>query len=549
MPSRSRTHEVLRTRSAVVAVAISVLLAIVYLIWAPPTLDLSAQTFRADLWSSDGFVIWSPDWYEGFTVPGYSLFYPPLGALLGPVLVGALSAVAATALFAAVATRAFDERASMGVLAFALASAVAPFGGRTTFALGLALALACALAIQRHRPVAAAAAALAAALASPVAGLFTLLAAASVGAAAIDPWGRADRGSLPIAAASAAAVGSALGIASLALLFPTPGFQPFALSAFVWIPVIAIAALATLRHRAPILWWGAALYLALGTLALVVHTPLGGNVVRLGVTFALPLALILLAGRRPALIALVCAPLLFWQWTATVRDLAASSGDPSTSAGYYAPLLAELDGLGIDRTDRVHVSATRSRWESVYVAEQVPIDLGWLRQLEASDSSRPATPSMPEYLSWLRGRGVSLLAVPDAPPDRAAESERALLDSPRFGLEPIWSDSHWRLYDLRPDRGGADPIVVGGSARVLTLAPDRIEVRLGGSGRATLALRWTSYFSASGGDRGLACAERIETADGSPLIRVSGRPGELIRLDAKLSLGAVLGRDPCSGSG
>jgi predicted GNAT family N-acyltransferase len=48
-------------------------LAIVYLIWAPPSADLAAQTFRTDLFEAHGFEVWSNAWYGGLHLPGYSL--------------------------------------------------------------------------------------------------------------------------------------------------------------------------------------------------------------------------------------------------------------------------------------------------------------------------------------------------------------------------------------------------------------------------------------------------------------------------------------------
>ena len=60
-----------------------------YLVLAPPSADLAAQDYRADL----GLVLWDNGWYGGHHMPGYSVLFPPLAALLGPRLVGALSAV------------------------------------------------------------------------------------------------------------------------------------------------------------------------------------------------------------------------------------------------------------------------------------------------------------------------------------------------------------------------------------------------------------------------------------------------------------------------
>jgi hypothetical protein len=85
----------------VVAAAI---LAVVYLILEPSTVDLAAQTFRADLFDANGFLLWNNYWYAGHYLLTYSVLFPPLGAWLGPRLVGAIAVVACAALFAAIPT-------------------------------------------------------------------------------------------------------------------------------------------------------------------------------------------------------------------------------------------------------------------------------------------------------------------------------------------------------------------------------------------------------------------------------------------------------------
>jgi hypothetical protein len=68
-----------------------------YLLVAPPSADLAAQEYRADL----GLVLWNNGWFAGHHTPGYSVLFPPLGGALGVRLTGALAAVAAAGLFAA----------------------------------------------------------------------------------------------------------------------------------------------------------------------------------------------------------------------------------------------------------------------------------------------------------------------------------------------------------------------------------------------------------------------------------------------------------------
>ncbi len=537
----------LRDHPGAVAVAISAVLSAIYLLWQPQTLDLSAQTFRADLWDREGWVIWSPGWYSGHAIPGYSLLYPPLGAWLGPALVGALSAVASAALFARVARRAFGERAWLGVIWFGFASVVALYGGRITFALGLAVGLAAVLAVQRRRSGWAAAGGLVTVAASPVAGLYLLIACAAV----LADWLTTQaRPSVHRAAASAAAA-AALGLGLMGLAFPTDGFQPFAFSAFVWIPLAALAVGVLAGSGQPVLRWAAGIYLAVAVLALVIDSPLGGNVVRLGATFAGPLLAILLIGRRPVLLAIVALPLLWWQWTATVRDIAAASGDPSTEAAYYAPLLEELGRRAGEEPIRVEVPPTRNRWESVHVAERFPLARGWLRQLESEDFDLfDADVLEPDaYASWLRSHGVSYVAVSDADPDYLAESELQTIDSGVSGLKQVWSGEHWRLYRYGEEPGGA---LVSGPGELLAVEPDGFTVRIEGLA-VELALGYSPYFEVV---EGSACVERIERP-GPDMTRVTvpagPGPGEVgyeqtVRVEARFSLAGVLGRDrSCSG--
>ena len=60
--------------------------AAVYLLVAPPSADLAAQEYRAEL----GLTLWNNGWFAGHHTPGYSVLFPPLGGLLGGVGVAAL---------------------------------------------------------------------------------------------------------------------------------------------------------------------------------------------------------------------------------------------------------------------------------------------------------------------------------------------------------------------------------------------------------------------------------------------------------------------------
>jgi hypothetical protein len=168
----------LRTPAWVVAAVVAVL----YLVIAPPSADLAAQTYRVELFRQVGFSPWDNGWYGGHHVPGYSLLFPPLGALLGVRVAGAVAAVAAAWAFERLTVDRFGAgRARLASLWFGLGTGGLLVTGRLTFALGVALALGAAWAASSRRPRAAVALGLLAGAASPVAGAFLALGAAAWG--------------------------------------------------------------------------------------------------------------------------------------------------------------------------------------------------------------------------------------------------------------------------------------------------------------------------------------------------------------------------------
>src|ERR687892_337594 len=178
------------------SVLVAAVVSAVYLAWEPASADLAAQTFRADLFADQGFVLWSNAWYGGFHIPGYSLLYPPLASWLGIRVVGALAAIVAAALFAILVSRRFGEGARYASLLFALGVSAWLFTGRMPFLLGIAIGLGALLAADSRRLVLCGVLAGVTAVASPVAGLFVGLAGAALGLAGdrVRAAARAARG-------------------------------------------------------------------------------------------------------------------------------------------------------------------------------------------------------------------------------------------------------------------------------------------------------------------------------------------------------------------
>jgi hypothetical protein len=501
--------------STLLAAAISV----AYLIWGPPSQDLAAATFRADLFSDHGFVIWNNAWYSGHYLLSYSVVYPPVGALLGPRLAGALGAVAAAAVFAVLARRAYGERALVGSLWFAAAVSVWLFTGRMPFLLAVPFGLA-AFVPEGGGWGLALAAVLAAfcSLTSPIAGLFV-----AIGGAALALTGSRARG-------IAIAGGAAVPIAALSLAFPTGGDEPFVFSAFIAIPILAAAVLLLVPRDRRDLRVGAVLYALLALFLYVVPNAVGGNVARLGALLAGPTLALVLWPRGRLLVLAVSLPLLYWQLVAPVRDVRKAAGDPSTERSYFAPLNAELDRLAAaGGAFRTEIAPTRNRWEAAYVAPEHPIARGWLRQLESEDfdlfGDDHLTPAA--YRDWLARHGVSYVAVSDAKPDPIAEDEVRLINGGLDYLTPIWRSPDWRLYRVDLADGLA-------RAGVESVGPDRVELTATRRGPISLPVNWTPYWSVTAGN---ACVSK-------------GDDGE-IDVDAEsagpIELRATIGGGRCSG--
>lgn len=520
-------------------------LAIVFLAIDPRPVDLAAHTFRAELFGREGFTIWNGQWYSGHHTPGYSVLAPALGWLLGPALMGALAAVGAAALFETLARSVYGDRARLGALWFGAGSAAWLFTGRMTFLLGVAIGLAALLALERGRRVLAPLLALVCALASPVAALFLALAAVALAlgralptrtmAPRPDPSG-ATRHRSRLAARDLAAVRGPLAVAAfalvpplaLALAFPEGGEHPFPFSSYVAIPLLGLAALVLLPARERALRIGTALYVAGGTAAYLIATPVGGNSVRLGALFGGPVLACVVAARgdeasrsersssvaeqpqarrlpgpaRVAAVTLILAALAYWQISPAVGDVEKVSGDPATAASYYAPLnhyLGRQPG-----PFRVEVPFTRSHWEAAEVAPRFALARGWERQLDTKLNPLfyDGTLDDASYERWLRENGVRFVALPDATLDSRGEREGELVARDPAYLKLRRRLRHWRVYEVVP----APSLVRNeGGARIAVerMGPDELTLGVERPGSAIVRVRWTPYWRARG-----ACVER-----------------------------------------
>ncbi len=496
-----------RKRAAPTVVAAG--LALVYVLTAPPSLDLAAHLLRAKLFNAEGFGLWNNWWYAGHDVPGYSVLFPPLAAALTPQLIAGLAATASAAVFERLARRRFGPEAWLGSLWFGAATASSLFTGRLTFAFGILPALLTALALQRKRVDLACAAAFVTALASPVAALFAALAGAAYALSALT---RPRLSGLAVAASALIPVGL------LAIAFPEGGTFPFAFST-LW-PQLAIAALMwlALPSDASTLRAGLALY-ALGCMAAyALATPIGANAARLGTLVGGPLAALVLLSRRRALI-VAAVPLLFLQWQPAIRDLANGIGNASTTAGYYEPLLRFL-ARQPGPPFRIEIPATRFHFETYEVAPRFSLARGWERQLDIKDNNLfydgPLTAAA--YDAWLHRLAVRFVAVSDASLDYSAVKETTLIDAGLPYLRLVYRTSHWRVYAV----ADSTPIVTG-AATLEALGPNSLTLAAQRAGDVLARVRFSPYWALG---RGSGCVAKhgdyteVELRRGGPVTLV-----------------------------
>jgi hypothetical protein len=495
---------VLRSLARAPAWTITAAAGVAYLIAAPSSADLATATYRSELFAREGFTLWDNGWYGGHHLPAYSVLAPALGWLVGPRLLAALSLVLVAALFAPLLSGRCPRTAvRVAEVWLALGAAIALLSCRVAFDLGLALGTGALLAAVRGHRRSALAASLLCALASPVAAGFLAL-IALVWWLSLGP----ARGVLWLALAALVPV------AALAVAFPEGGTQPFVASAFypALAGVLALYVLAPAGAGGGVraLRAGALVYALALIAAYVLRTPAGGNVDRLGALAAGPLGALAivreasalrgaagaLARRRMWALALIAPALLYWQATAPVTDFVSALRDPGVNASYYAPLVSELQRLGVGygaQPARVEVVPTADHWEAQFVAQRISIARGWERQLDSRRNAlfySRAPLNASRYRAWLSDEAVSLVALPDAPLDYSGRAEARLIRAgPPAYLREIWRSAHWSLFGVL-----APAPLAQAPAQLQRLGHTSFELLAPRAGSYTVRARFTPYW-------------------------------------------------------
>lgn len=516
------------------AVALSAALALAMLAWNPPVGDLAAQVFRTELFQRAGLAIWNGSWYGGHYTLTYSLIFPPLAALLSPQLVGVLAVVASSYLFDRLVRDRWGAEARWATFWFAVGVVTLLADGQLTFALGIAIGLAALRALQLGHGPRAILAAAACPLASPVAGAFL---AGVLLAGAID-----GRRRPPALALAAAALSLVLTVAPN-LAFPEGGQFPFVFSSYIAIPAWCLGAIVLtqgVRDEERQLRRVLVAYALASTAIWLVPNALGGNAVRLGALFGGPVLAAVLLSRRPrpavppwlyaTVLPLALAGSLYWQFNASVAQIARSVGDPSTAAAYFQPAARWLrahDAEGM----RIEVPPTANHWESAYLAPKFELARGWLRQLDTTrddlfyDESE-LTPR--SYGAWLRSNAISYVALPDAPLDYSSQRERRLILAEPSYLTLRFRDPHWRIYEVRDPRPLVAPLG-GAAAETLWFGRQGFALDVKRPGEFLIRVNFTPYWSIA---RGAGCILR----HGDWTVARASHPGTF-RVAADFSVG------------
>jgi hypothetical protein len=519
-----------------------------YLVWRPPVADLAAQVARADIVRMPGTSMWWTGWFGGLTLPSYSLITPWIMAHLSAPVTGALAAL--IALLAARELLRTAPRPRLGTAVFGLFDVADIAVGRITFAVGLALGLVAVFLLSRPRPPRSWAMALSpvcavlCCVASPLAGLFTGLACVAV---VLTDGGRR-------LAAGVAAVALLTCGGLLALLFPGSGTMPTTVTDVL--PALLVTTGVGVLCRQPVLRVGAALTAAATLLFLALPGPVGENMTRLAWVVGAPLVIaygrVPLRGRvwsrhtRAAALAVVTLGAGLAPAVDTVHQLGAAT-DASTSAAFYAPLVAELTALQVAHPgalgQRVEIVDPRTHWASVFVAGKVPLARGWDRQADAAFNPifyEPGALNAGSYLRWLDSLAVGWVALPHAPLDYAGVAEGKLVAAGVPGLQRIWEDEQWTLYR----RTAPTPLASGG--RVIDLDPASVTIDVWQAGAVLLRMRWTPSLIVENGLTGSpAPACPVATADGMTMVSL---PAGRWRIDLNLLHGVTQGLRPeCGG--
>jgi len=510
-----------KNEAAVVGLGLASVLAVVWLLLPPTGSDLSAQVAHADF---AGAHPWNPvdlQWFGGTSLLGYSVIVPPLMAALGVRVVGATATVLAAGLLGLLMSRFRVPRPIAGAVAGALCLGANLLVGRLTFAVGVAAALLTLTALtttHRVRWVLLVVGPIVTWAASPLAVLFLGL----VGATLLLRRHLLD--GLLLCGGAVVGLGASAWVGQGGYM-PLPGWDV--------VLGVAVCGLVAMSTRYQLVRVGALLAAVGIVLAMTVHTQVGFNALRLPALFAAPILVATSRLRAYLLVPLVALTVLLVPPLKS-GDVTAI-GDPTNDRAYFTALTAELDRLPL--SGRVEIPPTLHRWESVYVADDVPLARGWMTQLDAGyhplffEESIDST----SYRHWLRRNGVQYVAVSDAAPAAAGVAELSLIRSGLPYLRQVWRGEHWVVYAV------AHPTATVANARLLSQNAVSVSFATQAPGPVLLRVRWSQWLTLTGSGGCLrrhgSWTEVVATGAGTYRVGSAVDPGDRHRTCAVSSAG------------
>jgi len=504
-------------------------------------------------------------WYGGMHPASYSPLSPYVMAVAGVRTTTVVSGALSAALLALLLVRSPSLRHTWWPAIYgSLALTANAVSGRTTFSLGTMFGLAAVTVLvagtrtPRSRARAAGRTALAVVLsamataASPVAGLF-------VGIVAGALWLSGRR-----ADSLALGVPPVLVVVASAWLFPFSGRQPMHPASLILPLVIAVVLIVLSPNEWRTLRVGSALYAVAVIASCAVPSPIGSNIVRLGLVFGGVPLVALAANRaavRPDLARLVPPhPTLrtafrttllagaiglssVWQVSVATSDAIASRPDRQ-AAWPVDELVRQLQARGA-AAGRTEAVPRKNHQEAATLSTYVNLARGWNRQADAErnpifydDTALTAA----AYREWLATWAVRFVVVAADRPDPAAEQEWALVRSGLSYLHPVWSDRYWTLYEVDDAVPLADP-----PSRVEHFDSAGLTLRVPRAGSVLVRIRYSPWLRLvdadgkriPGGDQGCLTAQPTATPDGSAtqpwVVLHAPRPGTY-RIEAPYAL-------------
>jgi hypothetical protein len=273
-------------------------------------------------------------------------------------------------------------------------------------------------------------------------------------------------------------------------------------------------------------------YMAACLGAFLVPSAVGENIARLRYA-AIPLAVLLLSLRnwRPRGVCLAALALAVpWNLTPIATNFAHATGDPASSARYWAPAISFLH-RHLGASYRVEAVDTEGHWAAVYLPRAgIPLARGWFRQDDFPQNKLLYSRLGPRaYLTWLRSLGVRYVVLTSAPVDYSARGEARLLRSGRSKLRPVFWSPQVTIFEVP----GAHRLVTGpGPAGVLEFTQTRIVLELTRPGRYRLAVRFSPYWQPSAGcvlRRKDGMVELAVQRGGRLVLRFDVNPGRALR--------------------